>query len=128
MDKFDEPFEKPKRKKLFPVYVNGQYPMCVEIDEDQDPFDIFFSVVTYPFKSMYDITYKTINFLCSSKKKSELPESKLELLLDSARCSVCGFSINDNYLCCTACKTPYHNDCWDYMWHKCSIYGCEKND
>lgn len=128
MDNLDKPFNKPKRKKLFTVYVNGQFPMCIEIDEDQDPFDDFFLVVTYPFKAIYCAASKTVNYLFSSKQKNELPESKLELLLDSAKCSVCSNSFNGDYLCCVNCKAPYHNDCWDYMENKCGIYGCKKKD
>lgn len=132
MDQFDDSFEQPKKKKLFTVYVNGQFPMCIEIDEDQDPFDDFLSVFASPFKAIYDTASKTINYLFSSKQKNQLPESKLELLLDSAKCSVCGNGFdndfNGNYLYCRDCKAPYHNDCWDYMGNKCSIYGCGKND
>jgi hypothetical protein len=39
-------------------------------------------------------------------------------------CKVCGELITVGpIITCTACKTPHHRDCWEYV-GACSIYGC----
>ena len=39
-------------------------------------------------------------------------------------CKVCGDSILDAHVLCSACKTPCHRDCWSFV-GGCSIFGCQ---
>lgn len=38
-------------------------------------------------------------------------------------CKVCGEPILDSHVVCATCRTPHHNDCWEFI-GSCSIYGC----
>ena len=38
-------------------------------------------------------------------------------------CKVCGESIVAPEVLCETCKTPHHQDCWEFV-GACSIYGC----
>ena len=40
-----------------------------------------------------------------------------------AICQICGDSITVDMVLCRRCKTPHHNDCWQY-YGSCAIYGC----
>lgn len=39
-------------------------------------------------------------------------------------CKVCGEPISGELVLCTACKTPHHRDCWEFV-GGCSIFGCQ---
>ncbi|WP_435019283.1 RING finger protein [Tundrisphaera sp. TA3] len=40
-------------------------------------------------------------------------------------CKVCGVEIGDDpRVVCTACRTPHHRDCWEFI-GACSIFGCK---
>ena len=38
-------------------------------------------------------------------------------------CQICGDSITVDVVFCRSCKTPHHQDCWQY-YGGCSVYGC----
>lgn len=38
-------------------------------------------------------------------------------------CQVCGVPIEGEHVFCTACKTPFHRDCWSFV-GGCSTFGC----
>ncbi len=38
-------------------------------------------------------------------------------------CEVCGDPIKGAHVACTACKTPFHRDCWTFI-GGCSTFGC----
>ena len=38
-------------------------------------------------------------------------------------CQVCGDSITSDVVFCRSCKTPHHQDCWQY-YGQCSTFGC----
>jgi hypothetical protein len=40
-----------------------------------------------------------------------------------AVCQVCGELIQNDPVVCRSCKTPHHQDCWEYF-GACSTYGC----
>ena len=40
-----------------------------------------------------------------------------------AVCQVCGDDIDTPPVFCRSCKTPHHQDCWEY-YGACSTYGC----
>lgn len=42
---------------------------------------------------------------------------------DPPRCDVCGDSIEGLHVVCSACRTPYHRDCWAFI-GACSTFGC----
>ena len=46
-----------------------------------------------------------------------------ELILAAAICQVCGDEIKAQVVLCRSCKTPHHQDCWQY-YGSCSTYGC----
>lgn len=39
-------------------------------------------------------------------------------------CKVCGEPILGHHVRCSTCKTPHHQDCWEFV-GGCSIYGCK---
>lgn len=39
------------------------------------------------------------------------------------QCEVCGDPIENLYVLCAVCKTPFHRDCWTFI-GGCSTYGC----
>ena len=43
----------------------------------------------------------------------------------SARCMVCGESLESDVIYCRSCRTPHHRDCWSYS-GGCSTYGCRE--
>jgi len=38
-------------------------------------------------------------------------------------CKVCGEAILNSRVLCASCRTPHHEDCWEFV-GTCSIYGC----
>jgi hypothetical protein len=38
-------------------------------------------------------------------------------------CKVCGDPITEEHVVCSACRTPHHRDCWQFV-GGCSIFGC----
>jgi hypothetical protein len=40
-----------------------------------------------------------------------------------ASCEVCGDPIIGPHVVCTACRTPFHRDCWTFV-GGCSTFGC----
>ena len=38
-------------------------------------------------------------------------------------CQICGAAIQEDHVRCSACDTPYHEDCWHY-YGKCATFGC----
>lgn len=40
-----------------------------------------------------------------------------------AVCMICGEGIAERRVVCRTCKTPHHQECWDYL-RQCSTYGC----
>ena len=45
------------------------------------------------------------------------------VVIDGARCVVCGGTLETDIVSCVKCKTPYHRDCWEYA-GACSTFGC----
>jgi hypothetical protein len=45
--------------------------------------------------------------------------------LDRIECKVCGESIASDLVFCRRCKTPHHQECWQYV-GVCSVYGCRE--
>jgi hypothetical protein len=45
--------------------------------------------------------------------------------LDQVECKVCGEAIASNLVFCRRCKTPHHQECWQYV-GLCSVYGCRE--
>jgi len=50
-------------------------------------------------------------------------KSEGSLSLNSAVCQVCGDGVAVDAVFCRSCKTPHHQDCWEY-YGRCSTYGC----
>lgn len=46
-----------------------------------------------------------------------------DLSTDAPVCKVCGESITGRKVLCALCKTPHHDDCWEYI-GACSVFGC----
>jgi len=46
---------------------------------------------------------------------------------EEAACRVCGVALGRERVCCVACGTPHHPDCWDYN-GGCAIYACGCKD
>ena len=42
---------------------------------------------------------------------------------EQVMCQVCGDAIKNDVVFCRSCKTPHHQDCWQY-YGKCSTFGC----
>ena len=42
---------------------------------------------------------------------------------DDSICMVCGEEIQNDSVQCRSCKTPHHQDCWEYL-GMCSTYAC----
>jgi len=38
-------------------------------------------------------------------------------------CQVCGTVFDRNAVCCEACRTPHHPECWEYL-TRCSTFAC----
>jgi hypothetical protein len=38
-------------------------------------------------------------------------------------CQICGDLIGQDYVICTVCEIPHHQDCWEYN-GRCSTFGC----
>ena len=45
--------------------------------------------------------------------------------IHEAICQVCGENIVTEMVVCRRCKTPHHQDCWQY-YGSCSTYGCRE--
>ena len=39
-------------------------------------------------------------------------------------CKVCGETIEGRRMVCSACRTPHHQDCWEFV-GGCTVYGCQ---
>jgi hypothetical protein len=46
-------------------------------------------------------------------------------IINDATCQVCGDGIEEEMVVCCRCKTPHHQDCWQY-YGACSTYGCQE--
>ena len=46
-----------------------------------------------------------------------------EMTPDLGNCPVCGHDVAMERTKCTACRTPHHEDCWQYS-GGCAIFGC----
>ncbi len=117
-----------KEKYPLTVWINGQVPCVLWIDENDDPF-IFFEkkwndVLSYLTK-MHRAVKNTLRNFLFRESRPLLPLSPLEckLAAEDAHCPVCGDGFSGEYHACSGCSTLYHHDCWEYM-GKCSIYGC----
>ena len=42
---------------------------------------------------------------------------------DQATCLICGDPISEQLINCRSCRTPHHQECWEYL-GQCSTYGC----
>ncbi len=42
---------------------------------------------------------------------------------EGAICQVCGCGLDQEIVACSKCRTPHHEDCWNYN-RVCSVYGC----
>jgi hypothetical protein len=47
------------------------------------------------------------------------------LKLSEAICQICGEKIEEDVVFCRRCRTPHHQDCWEYN-GACSTYGCRE--
>jgi len=45
--------------------------------------------------------------------------------ITEALCQICGEEIDQDMVFCRRCKTPHHQDCWQY-YGCCSTYGCQE--
>lgn len=43
--------------------------------------------------------------------------------LEQVGCNICGDPIEQDLVYCPRCKTPHHQECWEYN-GRCSTYGC----
>jgi len=48
-----------------------------------------------------------------------------ELRLTEAECQVCNSPLAEGVVSCARCRTPHHEQCWQYM-GQCSTYGCRE--
>jgi hypothetical protein len=55
----------------------------------------------------------------------EFVESDEVQPIHEAICQVCGENIASEMVVCRRCKTPHHQDCWQY-YGACSTYGCRE--
>ena len=55
--------------------------------------------------------------------KSHTPSLTVGEAEEDVVCQVCGDSIKTDVVFCRSCKTPHHQDCWQY-YGKCSTFGC----
>jgi hypothetical protein len=55
----------------------------------------------------------------------EFVEEAAEPNVQGAMCQICGEEIEDQVVFCRRCKTPHHQDCWNY-YGACSTYGCRE--
>lgn len=46
-------------------------------------------------------------------------------LLGGGRCPVCSSSMVTRIVYCKKCRTPHHEECWDYT-GQCSVFGCRE--
>lgn len=46
-------------------------------------------------------------------------------LLAGGRCPVCGSSMVARIVYCRKCRTPHHEECWNYA-GQCSVFGCRE--
>lgn len=47
--------------------------------------------------------------------------------LDEVKCQVCGEDIGEELVFCARCRTPHHQECWEY-YGSCTVYGCQETD
>jgi hypothetical protein len=47
--------------------------------------------------------------------------------LEDVQCQVCGEVIVTDMVFCRRCKTPHHQECWEYT-GVCTVYGCKETD
>lgn len=45
--------------------------------------------------------------------------------LDHVLCKICGEEIREQMVVCRRCKTPHHQECWEYS-GACSVFGCRE--
>ncbi|MGE0755860.1 MAG: RING finger protein [Pirellulaceae bacterium] len=45
--------------------------------------------------------------------------------LDQVVCKICGDTIEHEMVYCRRCKTPHHEECWNYT-GVCSVFGCRE--
>jgi hypothetical protein len=45
--------------------------------------------------------------------------------LDHATCKICGETMTEELVYCRRCKTPHHQECWEYT-GVCSVFGCRE--
>ena len=50
-------------------------------------------------------------------------ESQEATLLDQIHCPVCGEPIESRLVICVDCKTPHHQECWEYN-GRCATFAC----
>ena len=50
-------------------------------------------------------------------------ESAEATLLEQVDCPICGESIERQLVTCVSCKTPHHQDCWEYN-GRCATFAC----
>ncbi len=46
-----------------------------------------------------------------------------DLVAAAGKCPVCGGDMDEHLRRCSSCRTPHHDDCWEYF-GGCAIFGC----
>lgn len=46
-------------------------------------------------------------------------------VIKEAVCQICGDDITTDMVFCRRCKTPHHQECWQY-YGSCAVYGCQE--
>ena len=68
-----------------------------------------------------DVLVDTSGFYALLVKQDDQHDAVLSFA--SAICQICGDDITSDVVFCRSCKTPHHEDCWQY-YGACSTYGC----
>ena len=45
------------------------------------------------------------------------------VIAQDTQCRVCGDPLSNQVVFCAKCRSPHHQDCWQYI-GRCSVYGC----
>jgi hypothetical protein len=68
---------------------------------------------------LYDLSVETGQEGIEFVKEAAPPK------ISEAVCQICGESIEHDVVFCRRCRTPHHQDCWQY-YGACSTYGCRE--
>jgi hypothetical protein len=55
----------------------------------------------------------------------EFVETSAPVIVEDAKCCICGETMQRDIVLCRRCKTPHHRECWEYA-GQCSTYGCRE--